>query len=235
MADNNEIHLAIANLVREMHESLKDNDIDSVLESITAGAVEHVGGTQFAGVMLIDRRKRSTVSIAVTDPVVETLDAIQTKAWEGPCLEAAWEHDTVRLNNFADEPRWPTFVAEALTRTSVKSSLSYELYSSNSTLGALNLFSEKDNAFSAEAEEIGMIYATHAAVALQRAREKENFSSALASRDIIGQAKGMIMERFTIGNVEAFELLRKLSQDSNTPVVELARQLIERDHPATGG
>ncbi len=72
----------------------------------------------------------------------------------------------MRLNNFAEEPRWPTVVAEALARTSVKSSLSYELYSSDSSLGALNLFSEKDNAFSPEVEEIGMIYATHAAVAL---------------------------------------------------------------------
>ncbi len=60
-----------------------------MLASITAGAVAHVEGTQYAGVMLVDRRKKSTVSVAVTDPVMATLDDIQTKAGEAPCLEAA--------------------------------------------------------------------------------------------------------------------------------------------------
>lgn len=228
---SNGIHLTIANLVREMHDSLKSSDLDATLASITAGAVDYVDGAQFAGILMVDKRKKTTESVAVTDPVVEQLDAIQTRVGEGPCLEAAWEHDIVRLNDFTDEPRWPAFVAETVARTSVRSSMSFELYSSDSTLGALNLFSEHDNAFSAEAEEVGRVYATHAALVLQRAREKENFNSALASRDVIGQAKGMIMERFDIDSIAAFELLRKLSQESNTPVKDLALQLVARDHP----
>ncbi|ORM37925.1 hypothetical protein BFL43_02275 [Williamsia sp. 1135] len=231
---NTGIHLTIANLVRDMHDSLKSNDLDAILTSITAGAVEFVDGAQYAGIILVDKKKKTTESVAVTDPIVELLDDIQTRVGEGPCLEAAWEHDTVRLNDFRDEPRWPAFVAETLARTSVVSSLSFELHSSDSTLGALNLFSEHENAFSAEAEEVGRVYATHAALVLQRAREKEHFHSALASRDVIGQAKGIIMERFDIDSIAAFELMRRLSQDTNTPVVELARQLVRRDQPRDG-
>ena len=62
---------------------------------------------------------------------------------------------------------------------------------------------------------------------MYRARQQGDFRSALASRDLIGQAKGMLMERFTIDAVAAFELLRRLSQDTNTPLVEVARQVTE--------
>ncbi len=82
-----------------------------------------------------------------------------------------------------------------------------------------------------EAEEIGLAVATHAALALFSARREVQFASALASRDTIGQAKGMIMERFSIDALQAWELLRKLSQDANVSVFDLARQLIEADHP----
>ena len=229
----NEIHIAIANLARGLHNSsLAGSDVDSVLESITAGAVEHVDGTMYAGILLVEKRKKKTESVAASDPVVEKLDAIQMDVGEGPCLEAAWEHTTFRLDDFTTEKRFPKFIAEALAQTSVKSSLSFELYSNESSMGALNLFSDKTNAFSLAAEETGLVYATHAALALYRAREKEHFTSALASRDVIGQAKGMIMERFNIDSLQAFELLRKLSQDSNTPIADIARQLVDTDHPS---
>jgi transcriptional regulator with GAF, ATPase, and Fis domain len=232
----NQIHIAIANLARGLHNSsLAGSDVDAVLESITAGAVEHVGGTMYAGILLVEKRKKKTQSVATTDPIVEKLDAIQMDVGEGPCLEAAWEHDTFRLNDFTTETRFPRFIAEALTQTAVKSSLSFELYSNESSMGALNLFSEEKDAFPLAAEETGLVYATHAALALYRAREKEHFTSALASRDVIGQAKGMIMERFNIDSLQAFELLRKLSQDSNTPIADIARQLVETDHPSRAG
>jgi hypothetical protein len=230
--EGNKVHIAIANLARGLHSSsLAHSDLDSVLTSITNGAVEHVDGTMYAGVLLVQKRKKKTQSVATSDPVVEKLDAIQMDAGEGPCLEAAWEHTTFRLDDFTTEKRFPKFVAEALAHTPVKSSLSFELYSNESSMGALNLFSDHANAFSLAAEETGLVYATHAALALYRAKEKEHFTSALASRDVIGQAKGMIMERFNIDSLQAFELLRKLSQDSNTPIADIARQLVDTDHP----
>ena len=97
-------------------------------------------------------------------------------------------------------------------------------------MGALNVYAEEPNAFDEESEEVGLIFATHSAVAWNSARRDEQLRQALESRDSIGQAKGMIMERYGIGTIQAFELLRKLSQDSNVPLARIAAELIEKSH-----
>ena len=98
-------------------------------------------------------------------------------------------------------------------------------------LGALNFYAERPHAFNTESEELGLVYVTHAALAWTALRHATQFRSALASRDIIGQAKGTLMERYHIDAGEAFNLLRKLSQQSNTPVTQISRRLVEADHP----
>lgn len=70
--------------------------------------------------------------------------------------------------------------------------------------------------------------ATHAALAWHMVRRDEQFRSALASRDVIGQAKGMLMERFDLDAVRAFELLKRLSQNMNTPLADVAQQVVGR-------
>lgn len=111
--------------------------------------------------------------------------------------------------------------------------LSFQMFADHKTMGALNFYAEQPDAFDDAAVEIGVIYATHGALAWRMLRRDREFRSALASRDLIGQAKGMIMERFGIDAVQAFELLKRLSQSTNTPVVDVARQLVEaeRRHP----
>jgi AmiR/NasT family two-component response regulator len=71
-----------------------------------------------------------------------------------------------------------------------------------------------------------LVFAAHSSVAWNSARRDEQFKNALASRDTIGQAKGMIMERYGVDAVQAFELLRKLSQDSNVPLIKVATQIV---------
>ena len=221
-----EVHTIIAELMRDMHQlsSAQDN-LNALIGSISSGAVTYVPGAQFAGVLLV-KKKKEFESLGVTDPVVAQLDEIQMQVGEGPCLEAAWEQPTVWMNNFYDEQRFRLFAEKAISETAVRSSLSFQLFTHEGAMGALNLFSEKVDAFTWESEEVGFVYATHAALALFRARQEMHFNSALASRDIIGQAKGMIMERFTVDAVQAFELLRKLSQDSNVPLVDIAKKLV---------
>jgi ANTAR domain len=93
--------------------------------------------------------------------------------------------------------------------------------------GALNLFGFKPNAFGAEDETIGVVLAAHAAAAILASRQGEQLESALSTRDRIGQAKGIIMERFGVDDVRAFEMLRRLSQDSNTRLVDIAQRVID--------
>ena len=76
-------------------------------------------------------------------------------------------------------------------------------------------------------ETTGVVLAAHAAAAIMASRQSEQLESALSTRDRIGQAKGIIMERFGVDDVRAFEMLRRLSQDSNTPLVDVARRVIE--------
>jgi AmiR/NasT family two-component response regulator len=102
------------------------------------------------------------------------------------------------------------------------------LFIADETIGAINVYAEKPNSFGAESREIGLIFAAHSSVAWNSARRDEQFKQALASRDIIGQAKGMIMERYSVDAVQAFALLRKLSQDSNVPLIEIATDLTRK-------
>src|SRR5690606_9439886 len=148
----------------------------------------------------------------------------QMKYRQGPCLEAALDSLIVRTDDFRTEQRWPLYSAAA-AELGVLSGLSFKLYTSARTAGALNLFALKPNAFDADAETIGAVFAAHAAAAIMASRENEQLQSALSTRDRIGQAKGIIMERYDVDDVTAFEMLRRLSQDSNTKLVEVDYQV----------
>ncbi|MDO3403596.1 ANTAR domain-containing protein [Mycolicibacterium neoaurum] len=80
--------------------------------------------------------------------------------------------------------------------------------------------------FSEDSEFIGAIVAHHASVALFGAETESQFEEALTSRDEIGQAKGIIMERFKIDSMAAFSLLVKLSQDGNVKLSDIAHRLV---------
>jgi hypothetical protein len=110
----------------------------------------------------------------------------------------------------------------------VHAMLSFQLYTHNGRMGALNLFALTPDAFSLEAEALGAMLATHVANAFIAADKELQFQSALNSRDVIGQAKGMIMERFGIDAIHAFDLLTRLSQQSNTRLAEVAAELVAR-------
>ncbi len=106
--------------------------------------------------------------------------------------------------------------------------MAFQLFMENESMGALNVYSEQPHAFTDESRIIGQVFAAHSSVAWNAARRDEQFKRALASRDIIGQAKGMIMERYGVDAVQAFDLLRKLSQDSNVPLIKIASDVIEK-------
>jgi hypothetical protein len=129
------------------------------------------------------------------------------------------------------EQRWLCYRQLALEQTPVRSILSFELFVDGSSMSALNFYADRPHAFNAESVELGTVYATHIALAWSMMRREDQFRSALASRDIIGQAKGVVMERFNLDSVEAFELLRRLSQQSNIRLVEIAAAFIDSEHP----
>jgi AmiR/NasT family two-component response regulator len=110
----------------------------------------------------------------------------------------------------------------------VRSMLSFQLLTHDGRVCALNVFGLDPHCFGPEDETVCAMFATHAALALIADTKHGQFQSALASRDLIGQAKGRIMERFDVDAVRAFELLKRLSQTSNTRLVEVAAQIVAR-------
>ena len=198
-------------------------DVDQALTRITAAAVHLVDGADYADVMLID--KGEFRSVAPTDPLVADLDRVQMDHQRGPCLEATTDNPVVRSIDLGEDQRWPEFAASA-ARFGVHSVTSFQLFTHRHGSGALNILSKRSHAFDVNAEAALAILATHAAITLIAADRQTQFESALASRDVIGQAKGIVMERYKLDAGRAFATLVKLSQDTNTPVRLVAQRLV---------
>jgi GAF domain-containing protein len=199
--------------------------VGEVLTDVTKTAKELIPGVDTAGVLLIGKAGRYE-SLAGTSELPYTLDDLQMKYEEGPCVQVALDDLIVRTDDFRTEERWPQY-SPAVVELGVLSGLSVKLYTADRTAGALNLFAFEPNAFDAEDETIATVLAAHAAAAILASRQGEQLQSALTTRDRIGQAKGIIMERYGINDVQAFEMLKRLSQDSNTRLADIAQQVID--------
>ena len=189
-----------------------------------------MAGCQYAGISLADRSNAVT-NVVATHHYPRVLDEIQNRCGEGPCVGAAWRHAIIHVDDLNVEQRWPRYRRCALERTPIRSILSFALPVDRGSTAAVNLYADRSHAFTDDSVELGGLFATHIALAWSIFRRQDQFRSALASRDVIGQAKGIIMERFNVDAVEAFELLTRLSQESNTRVIDIAAALIDAEHP----
>jgi GAF domain-containing protein len=219
---NRELAVRMAELARV---SAAPRSVNDVLSDVTTAAKELIPGTESAGILMVAKGGKFE-SLAGTDDLPHQLDELQIKFSEGPCMQAALDETIVRTDDFRSEDRWPLY-SPAVVEIGVLSGLSLKLYTANRTAGALNLFAFRPNAFDPADETIGTVLAAHAAAAILASREGEELQSALSTRDRIGQAKGIIMERFGIDDIRAFEMLRRLSQDSNTRLVDIAQRVID--------
>ncbi|MBC2642009.1 MULTISPECIES: GAF and ANTAR domain-containing protein [unclassified Rhodococcus (in: high G+C Gram-positive bacteria)] len=200
--------------------------VEERLRAITGSVVELMPSDTCAGILLVSKGNRFE-TVAPTSPLLGKLDAVQEQLGQGPCVVAAIKNLVVRSDDLRAETRWPEFAAAAV-EVGILSSISFQLYTSREKMGALNLFAFEPNAFAPEDEATVEVLAAHAALALTAARTEEQLRSAISSRDIIGQAKGMLMERFGIDAIEAFDLLAKLSQQMNIRLNAVAQQIVER-------
>lgn len=200
-------------------------NVESTLAAIIKAAVDHIAGAQDAGISLVERRKRIH-TVVLTSPIVGTIDDAQYRSGQGPCIDAIAEHHTFRTGNLLAEPRWPEFTPIA-ARTGIRSMLSYRLFVTETTLGALNLYSRQPEAFTVRTEQEGRLFATHAAIALAGAQTEARLTSAVESRDAIGMAKGILMQRHDIDPAQAFRILVESSQHTNLKLSQVAAWLIE--------
>ncbi len=222
---SNDLFTAIAAQVAQYaHIDVGDDVIESMLTALTSGLLTTVEAAAFANITVAD--DGHVASIAVTDPIAARIDELQAKHDMGPCLMAAWRLDHVVIDDYGTDTRWPLFTDDVVVQTPVRSSVSFQLYRSASSMGALNIHADHPHAFTAAAIATGRTFATQAALALHIDTRQQQFNAALSSRDVIGQAKGMLMQEYKIEASAAFEMMRKISQDSNTKLIDIANQVV---------
>jgi len=194
-----------------------------VLDGVVTLAASMVPGADEATITMV-RKDRHCYSAAATSELASDFDVFQDETGEGPCLDAIWQQETVRVDDLGSDPRWPVLGPRAAER-GVGSMLCLQLFVHRDTLGALDLLAREASAFTDESEHVGLLLASHAAIAAADAQHLENVTSALVNRDLIGQAKGILMERFKITAEQAFAVLAKVSQDTNRKVSAVAEEL----------
>ncbi|MFF3883601.1 GAF and ANTAR domain-containing protein [Streptomyces sp. NPDC001914] len=210
----------MATMARDL---LAQPSVDATLERITESATELVDGCDAAGVLIL--RGRRVETFAPTAQVVVDSDQLQERVQEGPCFDAARESERVfRIADFATHQRWPAYVPPA-RELGLGSMMGFLLYTEDEELGALNLYSYRPNAFTEDSETVGWLLASHAAVALSSARNQDQMEQALATRHTIGEAMGILMGRHHLTEHEAFDVLRRYSQEKNVKLREVARQV----------
>jgi GAF domain-containing protein len=215
----------VAQALRDVARSLEaEPDLKHVLEAIVASVTDTVPGAEHAGVSLYERKLLQTV--ASTSDLTTRINAIEHELDEGPCLQALLDQRSYRIDDMSTDTRWPRFAAAAEAH-GVRSMLGYKLFTSGRTLGTLDLYSSQPNAFDAESEVVGEVFAAHAAIALLGSTQQAEWQIALNSRDTIGMAKGILMQRERLTNVQAFNLLVSTSQKSNIKLHDLAAWLID--------
>ncbi|MGO4359986.1 ANTAR domain-containing protein [Terrabacter sp. RAF57] len=206
---------------------------DAILLRIAETAVSTVAGCRMASVTVGEDGTYRTAS--TTDASASAVDQAQYDAREGPCLDAM-AAPIVYAKSFPDN-RWPTLSSRPAD-LGAHSAASYRLatvtQAARSSGASLNTYGAEPDAFSEEAQQIGLILAAHASMASRAVRERdgladvaENLHKALLNRDVIGQAKGILMERLKLTPEDAFDALRQASNLLNEKLHRVALTLAE--------
>ncbi|MHB9863823.1 GAF and ANTAR domain-containing protein [Streptomyces sp. YIM S03343] len=219
----------MATMARDL---LAQDSVDATLERITRTATEVVEGCDASGILIL--RGGRVQTLAPTEALVVDSDRLQVRLGEGPCYDAAHSSQgerVFRIPDFTvDEPRWPRYVPEA-RRLGLGSMMGFLLFTEEEDLGALNLYSRRPGAFTRASETAGWLLASHAAVALASARTHAQMEQAVATRHVIGEAMGILMGNHRITEEQAFDVLRRYSQEHNVKLREVARRVCERGRP----
>jgi GAF domain-containing protein len=209
-----------AQLALSLHDVTIEETVEKVLE-FTLKAI----GCDFAGVIFVHGRHHIETA-AATDPIVAKLDAMQMEIGEGPDVSVIADRLSVIVSDTRTEGRWPDWAAR-VHDAGIRSLLSVRMYTDDETIGTLNAYSREADAFDVDDQAVAHILARHAAVALGSARKVENLWMAVDARKRIGQAQGILMERFDLSADQAFAVLLRYSQDNNVKLRVVADRLVE--------
>ncbi len=202
----------------------QQSDPHETLVEVVRAAVELIPGCDEGSISVVMDR-RTVTSRAASGELPRVVDALQEAVGQGPCLDAVYEQETVRVADMASETRWPKFAARAL-EAGAAGMLSIQLFVEGDNLGALNLFSRRAWAFDDESEHVGLLFASHAATAYAAAQQQAKLVRTVATRQLIGRAEGILMERHKVTGDQAFAMLVRASQHRHLKLRDVAEQLV---------
>jgi GAF domain-containing protein len=215
---------------------LTEQTMETALELITSLARDTVTGSLGAGVTLL-RADGQPTTTASTNPVVDDLDRLQYGLGEGPCL-AAWAGSTVvRVDDLANEERWPKWSPRAVG-LGVRSVLSAPMEAGGTTWGAIKVYSKAAGAYDKRADDVLRRFAGQAAIFVSNVHTAQSAKSTgddlkriLRSRDVIATATGMVMVRNELDHADAYRQLVSLARGARIPLYELAERLVASPVP----
>jgi GAF domain-containing protein len=214
-----------AEVMAEMALSLHDvESFSATVDRVLEFALKALN-CAYAGVIVVHEGRRVETVVA-THPVVADLDRIQMECGDGPDLEVIADRHGVLVRDVSQETRWPAWCRQ-VADTGIRSMLGTRLYTTTNVIGSLNVYDVEVDKFAPEDVDVAHMLARHAAVAMDRAREQEHLWRAIDARNLIGQAQGILMERFSVDADQAFAVLRRYSQDHNLKLHAVAQRLIE--------
>ncbi|WP_317633383.1 GAF and ANTAR domain-containing protein [Streptomyces sp. SCSIO ZS0520] len=218
-----ELAVAVARMSRTL---LAQPSVQSTLDEIVRHAVDLVEGCEEAGVLELDRGSEVRTLAASSDLVIAS-DRAQQDAGEGPCFDAARRlHEAYRIADMSEsQSRWARYAPRA-RELGVGSMMGFLLWTEEGTLGALDMYSSRPRAFTDSSENAGWILASHAAVALSSARSTAQLHTAMATRSEIGEALGIIMERYKVTGDQAWDVLKESSQQQNIKLRDVAHTIV---------
>jgi transcriptional regulator with GAF, ATPase, and Fis domain len=220
--DKRDFGVRVGAVAREL---LARPGVQQTLQGAVDLAAQNIDRQVYASVSVMMRRGAIDTP-ASSDQRVSHADRLQYELGEGPCLDAIWEHEISQIDDLRRDGRYPRWSRRVVADTGIHSTLSFRLATWHDMLGALNLYSPRPEGFDDDDCAEGFAYAAQVAVALQAARTEEQLQSAIAIRAVIGQAQGILMERYSISADRSFEVLRRVSQDTNTRLREIAERLV---------
>lgn len=188
-------------------------------------AVDTIDGAEMASLSVV-HRGHIVETPAATSEDAFAADALQYDLGSGPLIVDVWEREVVSWPDLSSEPPWQPWAQAVGQKFGFRSVLSFRMFAADQRLGAISLYSTHPHGFSSADIEAGISFAAHTAIAIEVARDDENKELALDSRSIIGQATGIVMERYGLDAVRSFAALKRISQESNVPMHQVAADLI---------
>jgi len=214
-------------------ESVSGRDLDETLRSLTRAAVETLPGVDDATIS-IRHQDGSLRSYGFTSEFLEELDVWQFLNAEGPCYDGVTNNAFSTCGDLRNDPRYPSYGSHAAA-AGVRSQAGLRIFEAPRVLGGLNLYSRSVGALS-DIAFLAELFSAHARSAITYASQIDGLREAITSRQLIGQAVGILMERFDLPEDRAFAFLARLSSDRNVKLRLVAQEILDdRSDRQSGG